>query len=839
MGTPGITLSGMDAYDPASREPADHPAEGPPTALIRVDAWGHVEEWGDGAERLLGHTAAEAVGRDASDVLGTTTMPRPPGGRDWHGTLPLRHRDGRRLDLSVTVRAVQAVHAAESGHGGSGAHEWLLNAEGNAEGKAGVHAGESVPLSADIEDQALVDWVLHRSPVAVTVYDRDLRCVRQNAAMRRVTGVSEEDRIGKGLGAVLTGRDVAAFEERMRRVLETGRPEVDFLIRGRTPADTDHDHVFSTSMSPVRRHDGRVLGVCTTVMDITEQHRSRERLDLLNRASTYIGSTLDVTRTAQELLELAVPRLADFASVDLSESLLSGEEPTPAPATGSAVLRRVAHRSVLAGTPEAVVAVGEVDVYPETSPPGRCLATGRSVLSRRMDSAVGRWLAEDPVRALRTSAFGIHSWLHVPITARGRIMGVALFVRWRRDEPFEEDDLTLAEELVARAAVCLDNARRFTRERTAALALQRSLLPRRLPELSAVEAASRYLPAQPGLGVGGDWFDVIPLSGARVALVVGDVVGHGIEAAAAMGRLRTAVRTLADVDLTPDELLTQLDDLVIRLSDGSEGTDGSEDPGGTGVTGATCLYAVYDPVSGRCTLARAGHPAPVLVLPDDGPRVLDIPAGPPLGLGGLPFETVEVDLPEGSLLALHTDGLVESRSRSIDAGLDALGRALTRPAGSLAELCDHVVRDLLPEHPDDDAAVLLVRPRLLDAARIVSWDIPADPAAVARARADAVRQLEAWDLADVAFVTELVVSELVTNALRYGADPVRLRLIRDRTLICEVSDGSSTAPHLRRARVFDEGGRGLLLVAQLTDRWGSRQHPTGKTIWCEQTLPDG
>jgi hypothetical protein len=209
----------------------------------------------------------------------------------------------------------------------------------------------------------------------------------------------------------------------MRKVLETDRPEIDFLIRGRTAADPDHEHMFSTSVSPVRHRDGRVLGVCATVMDITEQHRSRERLALLNEASTYIGSTLDITRTAQELIELAVPRLADFATVDLLEVLLSGEEPVPGPVTGSAVLRRVAHRSVLDEAPESVVRVGQVDVYPVTSPPGRCLATGRSLLSRRMDAAVRRWMAEDPVRAAKTSTYGIHSWLHVPVTARGTTLG--------------------------------------------------------------------------------------------------------------------------------------------------------------------------------------------------------------------------------------------------------------------------------------------------------------------------------------------------------------------------------------------------------------------------------
>ena len=334
--------------------------------------------------------------------------------------------------------------------------------------------------------------------------------------------------------------------------------------------------------------------------------------------------------------------------------------------------------------------------------------------------------------------------------------------------------------------------------------------------------------------MGGDWYDVIRLSGERVALVVGDVVGHGIHAAAAMGRLRTAVRTLADIDPTPDELLTRLDDLVIQLS-AESGDDRDDDPAAD--IGATCLYAVYDPVSRRCSLARAGHPAPVLVAPDGAAGFLDVPAGPPLGLGGVPFESVEMTLPPGSLLALYTDGLVESRQRDLDAGLKVLLTALTVPADSLGDLCDHVVRTALPDGPADDAALLLVRTRALDRQRVAAWDVMADAAAVSRVRSESVRRMVSWGLEEAAFVTELVVSELVTNAIRYGEPPIQLRLIHDDVLTCEVSDASSTAPHMRRARVFDEGGRGLLLVAQLTQRWGTRQTSTGKTIWCEQSLP--
>ncbi|MFD3540817.1 SpoIIE family protein phosphatase [Streptomyces sp. NPDC058662] len=381
----------------------------------------------------------------------------------------------------------------------------------------------------------------------------------------------------------------------------------------------------------------------------------------------------------------------------------------------------------------------------------------------------------------------------------------------------------------------LHSERRQPREHTSTMTLQRSLLPHTLPDHAALEIASRYLPAGTEAGVGGDWFDVIPLSGARVALVVGDVVGHGIRAAATMGRLRTAVRTLADVDLPPDELLTHLDDLIIHLSaDESDQDAAGESAGGIGTT---CLYVVYDPVTRRCTVARAGHPPPAVVSPEGSVYLLDVPAGPPLGLGGLPFETAEVELAEGSVLALYTDGLLQVREHDIDEALDSMFAALSRPASTLDTVCDRVLTALLTHPPEDDVALLVARTRALHADKVVVWDLPSDPSVVSLARRQTTEQLTAWGLDEAAFVTELLVSELVTNAIRYGEPPVQLRLIHEKsTLICEVSDASSTAPHMRRARIFDEGGRGLLLVAQLAQRWGTRHAPVGKTIWAEQSL---
>ncbi len=299
---------------------------------------------------------------------------------------------------------------------------------------------------------------------------------------------------------------------------------------------------------------------------------------------------------------------------------------------------------------------------------------------------------------------GVHTHLTVPLRARGVTMGVVTLLRWENPDAFDEDDQLLVEELVARAAVCVDNARRFAREHNAALTLQTSLLPPDLPDHSAVELAYRYLPTDAEAGVGGDWFDVIPLSGARVALVVGDVVGHGIHAAASMGRLRAAVQTLADLDLPPDELLAHVDDLVLRLADEAEAA--TDDPM---VIGATCVYAVYDPISGKLNVARAGHPSPAIAHLSEPVEFPDIPAGPPLGLGGLPFESAEIEVEEGSVIALYTDGLIEASDRDVDVGFERLCFALAHPDRPLEEICDTMVRSLLPDHPHDDVAFLIAR----------------------------------------------------------------------------------------------------------------------------------
>ncbi|MFB7371505.1 SpoIIE family protein phosphatase, partial [Streptomyces sp. NPDC056222] len=446
------------------------------------------------------------------------------------------------------------------------------------------------------------------------------------------------------------------------------------------------------------------------------------------------------------------------------------------------------------------------------------------------------------------------------LRARGMVLGRVSVGRNADRGAYGKADRDLLREIADRAALALDNARRFTRERRAAVGLQRSMLPPTQMETTAATTSGTYLPADTTRGVGGDWFDVIPLSSARVALVVGDVVGHGLAATATMGRLRTAVRTLADLDLEPDELLTHLDDLVAQLlaepdetdldEEGEDRTDGGDadddlDDGWhignpSSPTGATCVYAIYDPVSLRCTVASAGHPPPAVADPEGHVSYLPVDPGPPLGVGGLPFEATEVDVAPGSVLALYSDGLIEGRDGDMDAGMNELAGHLTRPgalAGPLRELGRAIVAGRPADGLGDDVTLLLARTRAVPTEDATSWQIEADPAAVGTVREAATTRLREWGLEELVFTTELVLSELVTNAIRYAGGPIDVRLIRAGRLICEVSDPSATHPRMRRARLTDEGGRGLYLVAQLTTRWGSRYSRRGKTIWAEQEFP--
>ncbi|MFF4574482.1 SpoIIE family protein phosphatase [Streptomyces sp. NPDC001410] len=795
-------------------------------AAAVISADGVVVGWTRGAEALLGHRASGVVGHPAARLLAVPADParaagiaeRCRSGMGWNGLVPVRHRDGHRVELDLRVSAAFRMGGQEC---------FLLSAR---EQRPQWTVGQSV-----------LDGFLTRSPVGMAVMDLELRYIWLNDTLERFGGVPRDQRLGRRLSELLPGLQAETLEGLMRKVLATGEPVTDYEYLGWSWADPHRQHAYSTSFFPLVDAGDTVTGVCYMVLDVTERWTARRLLSLVNEAGTCIGTTLDVLRTAQELADFAVPRFADFVTVDVLEPVLSTEghgawltDAGPAPARPA--MRRAGLQSVREGCPEAVVRIGEqVDFLP---PPNdvNLLISGEPVLIPVLDPSDALWVAEQPERMARIREFGLHSFISVPMRARNTALGLTTFARSLNTAPFGHDDVLLAQELVARAAVCVDNARRYTREHTAAVTLQRSLLPHVLTGGTALEVVSSYLPADPTGGVGGDWFDVIPLSGARVGLVVGDVVGHGITAAASMGRLRTAVQTLADMEMPPDELLAHLDDLVLRLSD-EEADRAPADRSTATFIGATCLYAVYDPVSRRCSMARAGHPPPVVVTPDKRAYFPDIPAGPPLGLGGMAFEAAEIELAENSLLGLYTDGLIEGSDGDVESGMARLGEVLVRTGTDLGTLCTSTVQQLVSAPQPDDIALLLARSHALAADQVASWDVPPDPAAVGHVRAEATHQVLDWGFAEQALTTELIVSELVTNAIRYADSPIRLRLLRDARLTCEVADGSSTAPRLRHARSTDEGGRGLFLVAQLALRWGARYTAEGKIIWAEQEIP--
>ncbi|MFF4519009.1 SpoIIE family protein phosphatase [Streptomyces mirabilis] len=800
------------------------PQEVPDAAIAMLDTEGTVVGWTHAAEQLVGYSAAEVVGRSAAHVLppaedapSASAFAEQCRAQDgWSGTVMVRHRDGHAIKMTLRISLLWGQDAGT---------RWL------------VSVTDIGTLSSGVPNGAVRESLLARAPIGIAVYDPQLRCTWVSDVMERHVGVPRDRWFGRRLKDLFPGFEAEALESVMRQVLESGPTKV-HEYRAWPPADRGRAHLFSASFFCLQDADGKALGVCSMSVDVTGNRRARERLAILSEASTRVGSTLDLMRTGQELADLAVPLLADIAVVDLMESVPFGLEPSARIGTTSGrrpVLRRAGVASIDLGVLGLTAVREEVIHVPPTSSFGAALRTGRSHLEPVLDTYAGPWVDHDPTRAQKVRDSGIHSLMVVPIRARRCVLGLAVFGRSDEPTPFQEDDLLLAEELVTRAALSLDNALQYARQRSVALTLQRDLLPHHVGGGAALDVASRYVPADTDHGVGGDWFDVIKLSGARVALVVGDVVGHGINAAATMGRLRTAVRTLADMELPPHKLLTHLDDTVRRLSE--EDADAPDHL--PAAVGATCLYAIYDPVSRRCTMARAGHPPPAIIDPQGLVAFPDMPAGAPLGLGlGLvPFESVELELPEGTLLALYTDGLVESRDDDIDMGLDRLGAALAETGSSLEDLCSQVIETLPTQSPADDVTLLLARTRGLEPAQVASWDLPNEPAAVRTARQAAARQLNEWGLEHLVATVQLIVSELVTNAISYGGGPICLRLIQHQVLTCEVSDSNTSHPHPRQPHIIGENGRGLFLVAQLSRRWGSRSAPAGKVVWAEQDLP--
>ncbi|MEU9591643.1 SpoIIE family protein phosphatase [Streptomyces sp. NPDC048219] len=773
-------------------------------ASALVDRRGVVIGWSRAAEHLVERPAAEILRRSVLRLLADPGA-ASAGGLPDRGTTRVRCGSGK--ILTVCYRIDGLANPALS----------LILAV------AADRASESA------WDSALSRALLAQDSVGFALRDTDLAVVRSNLARGASAGPPRP--LGSRLSDVMHAADAAGVEARLRRVLETGEPLVACEQRVRSAGPPYGE--WSLSVSAVRTEDagGRPSGVAVLFTDATEHWQDERRRDLRHRASAGIGGTLDISTTAQEIVDTLVPDFADMAWVDLADAVSTGDEPPKTFGGGDLHLRRAAVRSAHGPWPPGMLRPGApVPAFPDL-PMVRELQEGRTIVTDR--KTLERGLA-DPAHLRLAAPEDGHSMAVAPLFARGLVLGLVAAWRTDRPEPFGEEDAALLTEIAAHAALGVDNARRYTREHRSAVTLQRRLLPQAVTSTRVMEAAGAYVPASGGAEIGGDWFDAIELPSLRTALVVGDVTGHGLHATATMGRLRTAVQTLADLELTPDELLTHLDDLVSRLAVEAE-------PAQRDVVGATCLVAVHDPVAGCCTMAAAGHPPPLLALPDGRVAPVTMQPGPPLGVGGLPFEVTTVDVPPDSALALYTDGLLQRYGTDVDRSVRELADRLARLRSSgtnAVAIAQSLMAGFEARAPRDDAAVLVARISALEADSVADWAFPADPRAVASAREAATAKLTEWGLEGNAFVTELIVSELVTNAVRYAGGPVGLRLIRDEVLFCEVTDPSNTQPRMRRARTSDEGGRGLFLVAQLSRRWGSRYGQTGKTIWVEQELSE-
>src|SRR5215470_1183724 len=551
------------------------------------------------------------------------------------------------------------------------------------------------------------------------------------------------------------------------------------------------------------------------------------RRQMLDDALTRIGDTLDIDDVARVLLDAIVPHFCNVAGLLLLESLAGDDElPSHGP-EGSVPLRRIAlihDQKDLAW--EATFPTGEILRYPKGTPYYRCMDTGAPVLeatiSKSQASEIAKAWRRKPVAKLLAGA----SMVVLPLIARGTMLGFFVCTRQVGFRRFDAYDVDIGMEFATRAAVFIDNARRYSREHATALTLQRSMLPTGLSAPSSVEVRHRYLPGSKMIEVGGDWYESIALPGGRVALVVGDVAGHGVRAAVTMGRLRTAIHTLAMLELPPADSLLQLDELMHTL--------GEREP-----HFATCAYAVYDAVSGECEVAVAGHLPPLLVHPDGTNELLDVPPSPPLGIGDGEVESRRFPVEDGSLFVLYTDGLVENKGQDISDGLARL-RGIFGPGSPtrpLEDLCKATLDGVYSDHQRDDIAVLIARLRRLPEDNYASWTLAPKLTSVREARSVLAETMKRWDLEDLIPTTELLVSELVTNAVKYSRGEVTLRLVNEKALVCEVLDSSGALPRLRQANSEDESGRGLQVVRQLSQRWGARRTATGKVVWCEQPLP--
>ncbi|WP_189389375.1 SpoIIE family protein phosphatase [Streptomyces sp. SDr-06] len=782
-----------------------------PLAVIVVDGDGLVSHWSSGARRLFGPGKEEAVGRAAADLL-------PVSGalEQSYDDYELFDAFGPGLDGPLTGRTAYptAGRAAlcEPGRERTDVLWWAYPLIGPGPERLLVLAADAAQLHHEADDDG-----------------GSIERIAPGFALH--TDFPGADELARRLPDILPSMSVGESSRIVSQVLELGYPVLEFSQHDRVPVTPD--------WGVPRRAEHRPLGRRHPMEPVTrtsppspefaadlEYAAVRERLEFLNEVSGRIGSSLDLSRTIHEVSAAVVPRFTDVAGTYLREQVIAGEGFPDGPPDERTLWHRVAVEHVdEPGRWDDVVPVGESMPFPAHTPFFQCMTSGEPVLVPRISEQMGTAIASQfEKRDIRPLING-RSMLVVPLKARNVVLGFMILLRHAERAEFNDMDRVTGAELAARAGLVLDNARMYTYQESVAETLQDSMLPQVTPRMAGCDTATRYLPGTLLGRVGGDWFDSIKLPGSRTALVVGDVMGHGLNSAAMMGQLRTAVQTMAALDLPPDQLLRNLDDLAQRLGEHYL---------------ATCLYAVYDPIRGELLMANAGHVPPVIVRSADGrSELLELPTGAPIGVGGVPFETARIRVEPGDRLVMCTDGLVEVRGEDIGVGLATLCESAAHPAASMDDACDTIIRSLNTRGGrKDDVALLMARLNGIAREDVAEWRLAAEPAEVGRARRLVRDQLARWGLSGVAETVELLVSEVVTNGIRHAhGHQVELRLVRAEALLCEVVDDDHTLPSLLSAGPDDEAGRGLRVVSALAREWGTSRTGDGKTVWFDVALP--
>jgi serine phosphatase RsbU (regulator of sigma subunit)/anti-sigma regulatory factor (Ser/Thr protein kinase) len=799
---------------------AEHAAAGRiPLAVVVVDRDGLVSHWSSGARRLFGAPKEEALGRHAVDLLPVSGALPDDADAAPFGAYATYDGLGPGLESSLGGRlsypAAGRARLTTTGPGRTDVLWWAY------------------PLVGPGRERLLV---LAADAAAMRHEDDDASFERIAPGFALHTDFPGSEELARRLPEILPSMSVGESARIVSQVLELGYPVMEFSQNDRVPVTPDWGVPRRAERKARRERAVREAASGGPVpQDLPDDEGEdleyvavRERLEFLNEVSGRIGTSLDLSQTILEVSRAVVPRFTDVAGTYLREQVVAGEGfPEGVPDTTTMWHRVALEHTDEPGRWDDVVPVGEAMPFPAHTPFFQCMTTGEPVLVPRISEQMGHMIAAQfekrDIRPLITN----RSMLVVPLKARNVVLGFMILLRHPERVEFNDMDRVTGAELAARAGLVLDNARMYTYQESVAETLQDSMLPTIAPRMAGCDIATRYLPGTLLGRVGGDWFDSVKLPGSRTALVVGDVMGHGLNSAAMMGQLRTAVQTMAALDLPPAQLLRNLDDLAQRLGDNYL---------------ATCLYAVYDPIAGKLHIANAGHIPPVLVRAGDGrSELLDLPTGAPIGVGGVPFEALRVSVEPGDRLVMCTDGLVEVRGEDIGVGLATLCESAAHPAASMDHACDTIIRALNTRGGrKDDVALLMARLNGIESEDVAEWRLTLDPVEVGRARAVVREQLHVWGLSVLADNAELMVGELVTNAVRHAhSHRIELRLVRGDTLLCEVDDDDHTLPMLVSAGPGDEFGRGLRLVSALSREWGASRTGAGKTVWFELTLPRG